>query len=94
MSEVNEWWRVRYEAKCTQKKSYSFKLADWQELVQHVYSSSAQERPAWAIRFYGEADEAGNAPVLQDLVAVDLNDWCELLEELEQLRAAKAKLIP
>ena len=84
ITDTNEWWRFRYEAKCTQNKSYSFKLDEWKQLVSDVYSRDAQERPAWAIRFYG--DGLSNAPVLQDLVAIDLNDWCELLEELERLR--------
>lgn len=87
----DDWWKFRYEAKCTQAKSYSFKLAEWKELCVHVYSRDVQERPAWAIRFYGEGE--ADAPVLQDLVAVDLNDWVELLEELETLRA-KFKQIP
>ena len=88
VTENNEWWRFRYEAKCTQKKSYSFKEAEWKDLVEDVYSRSSQERPAWAIRFYGEeaSPGMGQVPVLQDLVVVDLNDWCELLVELESLR--------
>lgn len=89
VSETNNWWRWRYEAKCTQKKSMSFKLADWRDLERDVYSSSVEERPAWAIRFYDE-----DASVLKDLVAVDLNDWMELLVELERLRGSNQKEEP
>lgn len=80
----DEWWKFRYEAKCTQRGSYSLKLSDWKDLEAAVYSRSANERPAWAVRFYGHGE--ADAPVLKDLVAVDANDWVELLEELERLR--------
>lgn len=91
-SEVESWWLFRYECKCTQNKSYSFKRTEWEELVDHVYSSDAHERPAWAVRFYGPG-EPDEAPVLKDMVVVDLNDWVELLEELESLRAKEAEQV-
>lgn len=84
VTETNRWWRFRYEAKCTQRKSYSFKRSEWLQLVNDTYVRSAEERPAWAIRFYGEGE--ASAPVLNDLIVVDLNDWVELLVELEKLR--------
>lgn len=94
------WWQFRYEAKCTQNKSYSFKEAEWRRLVEDVYSRDARERPAWAVRFYGEGGSE-DAPVLNDLIVVDLNDWVELLEErvelleeLETLRAQEAEQVP
>ena len=90
---TESWWLFRYEAKCTQKKSYSFKEAEWRRLVEDVYSRDAHERPAWAVRFYGEGGE--DAPVLKDLIVVDLNDWVELLEELETLRGSQeAQQVP
>lgn len=87
------WWQFRYEAKATQKKSYSLKLADFKDLVNDVYSRSAEERPAWAVRYYGVGDPEV-APVLQDLVVVDLNDWVELLEELGRLRGKETESVP
>jgi hypothetical protein len=83
-------WRFRYEAKQTQAASISFKLSAWQQLVNDTYSRGSEERPAWAIRFDGKA-EGIDVPVLQDLIVVDLNDWVELLEELEKLRGKQAE---
>lgn len=85
---VNEWWLSRIEAKCTQKKSYSIKLSEWRQLEADVYSSSAQERPVLAVRFYGEGED--DSPVAKDLVVTDLNDYVELLAELEKLRGDQA----
>jgi hypothetical protein len=45
------------------------------------------------VRFYGEGGSE-DAPVLNDLIVVDLNDWVELLEELETLRAQEAEQVP
>lgn len=88
-------WKFRYELKCTQQKGYRLTVKDWQELVEYVYGQSAEERPAWAIRYYDPESVAARpsdrASVIADLVVVDLNDWCELLAELETLRADKAK---
>lgn len=85
---TSRFWQFRYELKCTQKKSYSFKEAEWKDLVEYVYRNSSEMRPAWAVRFYENVDKARavDVPVKADLVVVDLNDWVELLEELEQLR--------
>lgn len=81
------WWFFRYELKSTQKKSYSLKLQAWKDLVEYVTSRSAEERPVWAIRFYGESvDRTSDTPVLADLVVLDLNDYVELIEELASLR--------
>ena len=84
-NESNDHWRFRYELKYTQKASYSFKLKEWQDLKEYV--ALRGERPSWAIRFYGpEMDRTENVEVLADMVLVDLNDWVEILEELERLR--------
>lgn len=82
---TNDHWRFRYELKYTQNQSYSFKLKEWNELKEYV--ALRGERPSWAIRFYGPStDRVENTEVLADMVLVDLNDWVELLEELEKLR--------
>lgn len=82
---VNDHWRFRYELKYTQNKSYSFKIEDWKQLKE--YCALRGERPSWAIRFYGpELDRVENVEVVADMVLVDLNDWVEILEELENLR--------
>src|SRR4030067_1078423 len=65
-------WDFRDEWKATQRKSYSLKLQDWLDLVGDVYSRSAAERPAWAVRFYGE--EGTDPPVKQDLVRGQLGE--------------------
>lgn len=87
-TDSSRFWQFRYELKCTQKKSYSFKEAEWKELVEYVYRNSSDMRPAWAVRFYEDIDKsrAVDVPVKADLVVVDVNDWVELLEELEELR--------
>jgi len=82
-------WLFRYEAKCTQRKSYSFKAAEWKDLVE--YATLRGERPAWAVRFYGEGEVSSSLPVKADLVVVELNDWCEVLAELERLRGGQAE---
>lgn len=81
-------WQFRYELKCTQKKSYSFKQAEWKDLVEYVYRNSSDMRPAWAVRFYEDVEKsrAVDVPVKADLVVVDINDWVELLTELDELR--------
>lgn len=82
---VNDHWRFLYELKYTQKKSYSFKFEEWKALQE--YSVLRGERPAWAIRFYGDdLDRAENVEVLADMVLVSVDDWVEILEELERLR--------
>lgn len=86
-TEDNRYWRYRSELKCTQKKSYSLKCAEWKELVE--YSALQGERPAWAIRFYEEGEARPNLPVKADLVVLDLNDYVELLEELGRLRGGQ-----
>lgn len=87
-TDSSRFWQFRYELKCTQKKSYSFKQSEWKELVEYVYRNSSDMRPAWAVRFYEDVEKARavDVPVKADLVVVDVNDWVELLEELEELR--------
>jgi len=80
-------WKFRYELKCTQKKGFRFTAEAWKKLKDYVYGRSSEERPAYALRFYGEdTDRIANTKVLADLVIVELDDWCELLEELERYR--------
>lgn len=89
---ANLFWRFRYELKYTQKKSYSFKLKDWQDIQEYVALQGADERPAWSIRFYGENKARySETPVLADLVVVTLEDWIELLDELERLKGGDTK---
>lgn len=91
-TEENAYWRFRYELKYTQSKSYRFILEDWQAIQQYVALQGADERPAWAMRFYGPTKaRASETQVLADLVVVSLEDWVELLEELERLRRASEK---
>lgn len=81
----NSFWRFRYEDKCTQKKSYSFRLSEWDELEE--YAGLQGERPVWAIRFYEEGEPHPDLLVKADLVAIRLDDWVELMEEFESLRS-------
>lgn len=91
-TEANAFWRFRYELKYTQNKSYSFKLKEWQDILEYVALQSADERPAWAVRFYGpNKARTEDTPVLADLVVVSLEDWIELLDELERLKGGNEK---
>ena len=83
-SDATESWKYRYEAKCTQNKSYSLKLSEWKDLSE--YSILRGERPSWAVRFYDQEEDPHFTKVLADLVIVDARDWTEILEELETLR--------
>lgn len=87
-TQANSFWRFRYELKYTQNKSYSFKLKEWQDIQEYVALQGADERPAWGIRFYGPTmARSSDTPVLADLVVVSLEDWIELLDELERLKS-------
>ena len=83
-----KYWQFRYELKCTQQKGYRFTKKEWKELNDYVYSRTAEERPAWAVRFYEETkrDRTSDVKVEGDFVVVGLDDWVELLDELQRLK--------
>lgn len=80
-------WRFLYEAKCTQSKGYRITRELWNEVVRNAHLQGQGMRPALAIRFYGESKASvDKVTVDADLVVVDIDDWLELLETLEEYK--------
>lgn len=71
------------ECEATEAKSYSLKLALWEEVVSKQHSG---KMPTLAIRF---RDPTGGKPV--DLLVMSLSDGSALLEELEDYRVDSLK---
>lgn len=84
------WWRFLVEAKCTQSKGFRVTEELWKEVKQNALLGGPEQRPALAIRFYGDSKESvARTPIQEDLVLVDLHDWLELLEEVRHYTEAE-----
>jgi len=78
-------WRMLLECKSTSAKSYGVKQTLLEEIRQRTYERSAEMRPGFALRFYGE-DIGPNTRILEDWVALPLHDMAELLDERRRLQ--------
>jgi hypothetical protein len=78
-------WRFWYSLKCTVGRGIRLTREIVEEARQAAYSRSSDCRPSWGMRIY-EDDHSRKPGVFFDGVLVELSDWVELLEELQDLR--------
>lgn len=82
-------WGLLVECKSTQSAGFRVTRSLWKLARDRAYNRSVDLRPALAIRFYGPTKTIETTKVIHDLVIIDLEDFTELIHEIDALRAVK-----
>lgn len=79
-------WGFLIECKSTQGIGFRITKGLWKLARKRAYDRSIDLRPALAVRFYGPTKTIDTTPVIHDLVTLDLEDFIELINEIDSLK--------